>query len=186
MESGLKILITGKPGVGKTTCVERLARRLPADHRLGFLTREIRENEQRVGFAIETFDGLRRVLSHVRFSSPYRVGKYGVDVSALEDIIAHLESQALSPSTVMIIDEIGKMESLCSRFRQWMERVLKQSRLLVATISIRGDAWIQSIKQRPDVTLVELTLANREQTCAAVMHQVLQALEQINEKGKLC
>jgi len=179
-------LITGKPGVGKTTCVERLARQLPADRRLGFFTREIREKGRRVGFAIETLDGMRRTLSHVRFSSPHRVGKYGVDVPALDAIVAHLEAQPLLPSTVVVVDEIGKMESISPRFRQWMERVLHESRLLVATIAIRGDAWMESLKQRPDVKRVELTMANREETCAAIVQQVLQALEEVNGKENRC
>jgi nucleoside-triphosphatase THEP1 len=47
------ILITGLPGCGKSTLIERIVRKLerPA---IGFFTREIREKGRRVGFSINT------------------------------------------------------------------------------------------------------------------------------------
>jgi len=58
------ILITGPPGSGKTTLIEKVVSRtgLPVT---GFLTREIRERGVRVGFFIETCDGQQEILAHI-------------------------------------------------------------------------------------------------------------------------
>ena len=55
---GLKLLVTGKPGVGKTTFVERIVDRLRGSLRLaGFTTAEVRGPDlQRSGFRIVTVD----------------------------------------------------------------------------------------------------------------------------------
>ncbi len=51
-----KVLLTGRPGCGKTTLIKRVVNELavPAG---GFYTEEIRERGERVGFKIITLDG---------------------------------------------------------------------------------------------------------------------------------
>jgi len=80
-----RILITGKPNVGKTTIIQKVLKELPVTYG-GFYTEEIREFGVRVGFRLRTTDGAEGVLAHVDSQSPHRVGKYGVEVGAFEDI----------------------------------------------------------------------------------------------------
>ena len=70
------ILLTGRPGSGKTTLIWRVLARLtkPAG---GFYTQEIRESGRRVGFEIITLDGERDTLAHVNINSEHRISKYG-------------------------------------------------------------------------------------------------------------
>ena len=69
-------LLTGRPGIGKTTAICRLAELL-ADRRLaGFTTEEVRVGGTRRGFKIETFDGREGVLADVGLRSRWRVGRY--------------------------------------------------------------------------------------------------------------
>ena len=65
-----KILLTGRPGCGKTTLVKRVVAKLvfPAG---GFYTEEIRQRGERVGFKIVTLDGEEVVLAHVDFETPF-------------------------------------------------------------------------------------------------------------------
>jgi nucleoside-triphosphatase len=83
----LLVLIEGRPGVGKTTVARRLGQflRKAGVPLAGFVTEELREGGNRVGFALETFDGRHGVLAHVGLSGPPRVGKYGVDVGRLRE-----------------------------------------------------------------------------------------------------
>src|SRR6266566_719094 len=80
-----KVLLTGRPGCGKTTLIRRVVNELarPAG---GFYTEEIRERGARVGFKIVTLAGEETVLSHVDFKTANRIGKYGLDLSGLETI----------------------------------------------------------------------------------------------------
>ena len=70
------ILITGKPQVGKTTLLQRLAAEL--DSAGGFYTQEITRNNIREGFKIITLDGSEGILAKKGMPSAFRVGKYGV------------------------------------------------------------------------------------------------------------
>ena len=88
------ILLQGEPGVGKTTLLCNLASSISYLKIGGFYTRELREEGKRVGFRIDTFDNQSGILSHVKYTSGPRVGKYSVDVSAFEKIGV----QALNPS----------------------------------------------------------------------------------------
>jgi nucleoside-triphosphatase len=73
---GDHILITGLPGVGKTTLVRGLATRLASYEPAGFYTEEIRDaTGKREGFRIVTLSGRRLVLSHIEFVGRKRVGR---------------------------------------------------------------------------------------------------------------
>lgn len=84
------ILVTGFPGVGKTTLVRRIAAELAGLKPVGFTTEEIRPQGTRVGFALADMTGRKSVLSHREFGGPYRVGSYGVDVAGFENFLGEI------------------------------------------------------------------------------------------------
>jgi nucleoside-triphosphatase len=87
-----KILLTGRPGCGKTTLIKRVVNQLtlPAG---GFYTQEIRQRGERVGFKIVTLDDKEGLLAHIDFKTRERIGKYGLDLSALDTIAMKLSAQ---------------------------------------------------------------------------------------------
>ncbi len=155
------LLITGVPGVGKTTFIIRLSEALGTLRPAGFITREIREGGRRVGFEIVGYDGTKRLLAHREIMSRYRVGKYGVDIGGFEEYLESLDLEGTG-SCPVIIDEIGKMECYSSRFRNLVTRLLESDRLFIATVARRGTPFIESVKKRDDVIVFELTHENRE------------------------
>ena len=78
----LRIAVTGKPGIGKTTLCLAVFRALMKEKRIsGFITREVRENNVRKGFKLINLNtGEEKWLAHVKIRSNVRVGKYGVDI----------------------------------------------------------------------------------------------------------
>lgn len=162
------ILITGVPGIGKTTIIQQLAGELRSLRPAGFFTEEIREAGKRVGFALVGLDGERQVLSHVSVRSRYRVGKYAVDVEGFEAFLRNRRFFG-SETRLIIIDEIGKMECLSALFRQQIIGILDSDIPCIATIARKGDGFTESIRERPDVVLFEVTLLNRSMLAAAVM-----------------
>ena len=84
MTAGRVLLLMGVPGIGKTTVIRRVAARLKGRRLGGFYTEEIRENGVRRGFRLVEFDGTARVIAHVDFPKVHRVGKYRVDVEAID------------------------------------------------------------------------------------------------------
>ena len=69
-----KILLSGRPGCGKTTLVKRLVNYL-AQSAGGFYTEEIRDRGTRVGFKIATLDGDEVVFAHVEIEKARRVSE---------------------------------------------------------------------------------------------------------------
>lgn len=155
------LLLTGAPGVGKTTVVSKVAGSL-ADGRIrGFVTDEIREDERRVGFAIRTFDGRSSTLAHVGLRSPHRVGRYGVDLEALDEVV----SMTLVPDDevdLYLVDEIGKMECFSERFCAAITRLLDTGQRVIATVARHGGGFIAEVKRREDAELWEVTRKNRD------------------------
>lgn len=146
------------PGIGKTTLVRGLAGRLASFRPAGFYTLEIREGGVRKGFELVGFDGRRAILSHVEIPGLPRVGKYGVDVRGFEEFLAGTGLKG----RLLVIDEIGKMECLSERFREFISGVLGSDVSFVATIALKGDGFIDKVKRRSDVTLLTMTYENRD------------------------
>ncbi|HUV29979.1 MAG TPA: nucleoside-triphosphatase [Acidobacteriota bacterium] len=162
------VLITGLPGVGKTTLIRSLCRSLRSLHPVGFYTEEIRERGVRRGFALVGLDGAKSVLSHTDIASPHRVGKYRVDVPGFEEF---LDGMGLlgTADRLVIIDEIGKMECLSAGFRDLLDRLLKSEKLLLATIALKGGGIMEATKRRPDAVLFEMTRHNRDSLHAQIV-----------------
>jgi len=155
------LLITGPPGIGKTTVLERVVACLPPAAATGFLTRELRARGVRQGFIIETLDGRSALLASVRFDAGPRVGRYRVRIAAL-DAVAVPALAARPDARLVVVDEIGKMESLSPRFAAAVRAALDSPVPVLGTIARSGGALIAEVRRRPDVTLVEVTLENRD------------------------
>ncbi|MEK7203909.1 MAG: nucleoside-triphosphatase, partial [candidate division NC10 bacterium] len=62
---GTAFLITGAPGSGKTTLIRAVLAELPAKAG-GFVTEEIREGGERVGFRVSALDGRAGTFARTR------------------------------------------------------------------------------------------------------------------------
>ncbi|MBM4322474.1 MAG: NTPase [Deltaproteobacteria bacterium] len=156
-----KVLLTGRPGVGKTTLIKKIAEALKEYHPVGFYTEEIREKGMREGFEWVSLDGRRGLLSHKKIKSPYRVREYGVDVKGFDDFLNSVPWT--DPSTrLIIIDEIGKMECFSDQFKKILKEVLDSKKGLIATIAIKGSGLIAEVKGRKNVKLFTMTPSNRD------------------------
>ena len=162
------LLLTAVPGAGKTTVIRRVAERLPTKTLGGFYTEEMRTRGERRGFRLIAFDGAEAVIAHVDFPKKHRVGKYGVDVGAI-DRAAEAALAARRGMRLYLVDEIGKMECLSERFVTDMRRVLAGSIPLVATVAKRGAGFIAQVKRREDCELWTLSRANRDAMPAEIL-----------------
>ena len=114
------VLLTGPPGVGKTTLVKKVVETLltkKQDSRKidGFFTEEVRdENQTRKGFDVVSINNLsnRKPLALANAPPALRgpkVGKYTVMIEDFESVALKSMSQDVD---ILIIDEIGKKKCL--------------------------------------------------------------------------
>ena len=168
------ILITGKPGVGKTTLIIKLIEELDLNAG-GFYTQEMRLGGRRVGFKIITLDGKESILAHIDIKSPYRVSKYGVNLEGLEKVGVESIWRALENNKIIVIDEIGKMELFSPRFKEAVNSALNSDKITIATILLAPNPYTDKIKRRQDVKLFYLTQENREK----VKEEIKNILQQL-------
>jgi nucleoside-triphosphatase len=169
MRASSILLLTGVPGVGKTRVIQRVAGGISESRVSGFFTEEIRPgSHRRLGFRAVTFDGRETVISHVDFPGPQRVGRYGVEVAALDEL-AGWAVETLAPERVYLIDEIGKMECCSDRLVAALRRLLDSGAPVVATVAVRGGGLIAEVKTRPDAELWEVTRKNRDGLPARIL-----------------
>ena len=156
------LLITGRPGVGKTTVIREVADSLSGRALGGFYTEEIRGHSERRGFRLVTFAGRERVMADIGIRGPHRVGRYGVDVSAIDELAG--PALALKEETeIYLVDEIGKMECFSQKFVSAMRDLLDSRKIVIATIAQKGGGFIEEVRQRRDPLEVEITRENRDQ-----------------------
>lgn len=174
--AGRNLLVSGKPGVGKTTLVERVVAELRSRLRLaGFTTTEIRgPGGQRQGFLVRTVAGEEAELARVGLRSATRVGRYGVNLEAFEQLA--LPELARRNIDLIVIDEIGKMECKSGRFRRAVEDALDAPINILATLGIGHLPFFQALRDRPDVEQVSVTERNRDTLVTQLCRRFLRVM----------
>ncbi|MCX7681973.1 MAG: NTPase [Anaerolineae bacterium] len=167
---GRALLLTGRPGVGKTTLIKRVAGLL-GERGGGFYTEEMRGPGGRKGFRLVTLDGQEAVMAHVelRGEGRPRVGRYGVDVAAIERVGVQALYRAMERGQIVVIDEIGKMELFCGAFKNAVLQAIGGSATVLATVMAKPNPWVDALKALPQVELWEVTAANRDHLADAIM-----------------
>lgn len=162
------LLLTGPPGSGKTTLLQQVIARL-GNRAGGFYTTELREQGSRVGFEIVTLTGERDLLAHVHCASSHRVGRYGVDLNALERVGVSALRRAISAGQLMVVDEIGKMELGSTAFRHAVLEALESGAWLLGAILQPAHPWADALKRDRRVSVLPVTRS----TWDTVRQQVL-------------
>jgi len=160
---GKTLLLTGYPGIGKTTVVQAVVARLD-DRAGGFYTEEISGPGGRKGFRIITLAGREAVLAHKDLRGPKlpRVGRYGVDVQALERVGVAALRQAVQAGKIVVVDEIGKMELFSHAFRDTVMQAIMGPAIVLGTVAKKSHPEADVFKQLAHVTLWELDRGNRD------------------------
>jgi nucleoside-triphosphatase len=163
----VRILVTGRPGIGKTTVVSKLAQMLRERgvNVGGMITRETREKGVRTGFLVEDLKtGLKGLMASVNYSSGPRVGRYFVSLMELERVGVKAIRDAVERDEVVIIDEIGPMELYSESFRKTVSEAFASGKSVVATIHEKASqySFCRTILSASGVSTFTVTLGNRD------------------------
>jgi len=166
------IVLTGRPGIGKSTLIRRVIQALDPESVGGFWSSEIRENNRRVGFSLITLSGERGVLAHVDLRRGPRVGKYCVNIEDLEAIAIPALARARVRGQIIVIDEIASMELYSPQFAPEVRRCLDMGRVL-ATLQQRRSGFQDEVRTREDIYLIEVKLENRDTLPQEVLSRLI-------------
>lgn len=131
--------VTGPPSSGKTTVIKKVIQLLSIPVK-GFYTEEERIDKKRVGFLIHTLDHKTGYLAHQDTPSDYHIRRYGVSIENIESIAV----PAIIPtnSSVIILDEIGKMECFSQKFIATARQALDSANIVIGSITLGGTDFI--------------------------------------------
>ncbi|MCX8183810.1 MAG: NTPase [Crenarchaeota archaeon] len=178
----MKILVTGRPGIGKTTLVSKVAQGLREKGVSvgGMITYETREKGVRTGFLVEDLKtGLTGLMASVNYGSGPRVGKYVVSLAELERVGVKAIRNAVASDEVVIIDEIGPMELYSEAFRKTVSEAFSSAKSIVATIHHRAsqNSFCKSILSTSRVSTFVVTLENRDVLPKTILDKLFSVLK---------
>jgi len=174
------LIITANPGIGKTTLIKEVCTK-NLEKVGGFYTTEIREynsntkKNERMGFRICTFSGETEIMAYKGKKSEFRLNKYGIDKSVIENIGVKSILDALKNKRVVVIDEIGTMEMISPLFIETVVKCFNSEKYVLATIRYRSQPFTDEIAKLNDTKMILLTSDNFD----IVKKEVLQWLEKI-------
>lgn len=159
----MKLLLTGRPKSGKTTLLENFIEAVP--NKQGFVTQEVLENSQRIGFELVSSTGKAATLASTNSDSELKVSKYGVELHLLDEFLSELPP--IENGSLVYVDEIGQMELYSDSFKRLISSYLDMDNVYVGTISsVYQDDFTQQVLARGDVLLLKIDQNNREQVQA--------------------
>lgn len=172
-------LITGPPRSGKTTVVEGTLSRL-SERGLtpgGVVSPELRAGGERVGFEIvDVMTGKSRVLAHVDRECGPSVGKYRVNVPAVDTVCEAAFPRAFEGADFLVVDEIAPMEVYSDAFVRYVRAALDRNLPVVAAVHYHStEGFIGEVKERDDAATFEVDEETREALPEIVAEQVFTA-----------
>ena len=154
------ILITGPSEIGKTTLIKRLLKDLTPLLVRGFYKEPIIEYNILKGYRVITLDLKWQILAHIDIQGPDRINNIGVNVDGFEQLVLpHLS--LFAGTELFVIDEIGEMECLSSKFCHQVKLIISSDIPLIASVNNGYLSEINNLISKNDASIIQLTKKNR-------------------------
>ncbi len=175
-----QIIITGRPGVGKTTIFLYVINEVKKQGYTvgGIVCPEVRERGYRIGFLIiDLMDSTRDWLAHKKlFKSGPRIGRYIVNVKGAGELGSKAIAKAIERADLIAIDEVGPMELLIPKLKSAIIEAFKSNKPLLAVVHWRmNDQRILSLMKNAEKYYV--TESNRNTLRNSIRNKVIEIIK---------
>lgn len=172
-------LVTGAPGVGKSTVVSKVVMKLKSAGVIvgGCTTSEKRAEGARTGFEIRDLSsGRSGELASVTSRVGPRVGRYRVNLADLAKIGGGALEEASTGSELIVVDEVGPMELVSPEFRKGVRRCVDSGKPMLAVVHERLEDDLLTELRGNATAIITLTVENRESTADELAQALLKAV----------
>lgn len=172
----MKLLLTGAPRSGKSTLVRRLVEAFPGNAGGMMVAEVLGPDRRRRGFELQVIwrsagGGLqvmeRKLLAHEDLQGELRVGRYGICREAMALAVKALDA-AMHEGGLVVADEIGPLQLVDPAFQDAVLRCLDGPCDLLGTVAQSQEPFLEAVKARPGVRVMEVTRQNRQHLAAAL------------------
>jgi nucleoside-triphosphatase len=169
---GLKLLLTGPPGIGKSTILHNAICQLNLLGRIsgGVFAREVLRDGKRHSFVSVLPHGVEKEF--MRKSPPGlrdgtsepRIGSYMVDVAAIDNfVVPEIQRCTLDKSINLVyVDEIGRAQALSDAFLDTTKSLIESEKDVIGTIVEAETEWSLEYKNSERIFVISVTLENRD------------------------
>ena len=172
-------LVTGSPGVGKSTAVSKIIMKLKSSGVIvgGCTTSEKRTGGVRTGFEIRDLSsGKAGELASATSRVGPRVGRYRVNLTDLGKIGGAALEAASSASELIVVDEVGPMELVSPEFRKGVRSCIDSGKpMLIVAHERLEDDLLNELRGKAEAILT-LTVENRDATADELAETLLKAV----------
>jgi nucleoside-triphosphatase len=160
---GKSLLLTGHPGIGKTTIIRKVVEAL-GDRAGGFYTEEITGPGGRHGIKLITLYSEEVTIAHKDLKAQRypRVGRYGVDTAALDKVGVKALKRAIRRNRIVIVDEIGLMELYSRKFLDVLMEGFMGEAHIVGTITAKHHPEADVFRYLSQIEIWEIDHRNRD------------------------
>ncbi|MDR2606099.1 MAG: nucleoside-triphosphatase [Oscillospiraceae bacterium] len=155
----MNLLLTGVPGVGKSTLINKLLNRLAPQLKRsvgGYYTTRTVTDSGRTFYLND-----HRTGEQVRMAS-WLNSEMDVNFAAFDDFGVRSVKSALELNGIIVLDELGRFEEPCAAFKAAVHSALDSGKLVLGVLKVCETPFIDGIKARSDVTVYTVTEQNRD------------------------
>jgi len=168
-------LLTGPKKIGKSTILSRVFEFFPTVSIGGVVTEPVENNGGiTTGYQIRDYNNqqLKKIFAHIDWKKATRMAQFGVNPEVFNTYGKSWIEMALFNYQIIVIDELGFMESQAFEFQQAVFECLDSSQIVCGVIKQKANPFLQKITDRSDVLISQVTTENRASLVDYLVKQI--------------
>jgi len=171
------IFLTGDKGIGKSTLLFKIVNKIDCSIG-GFYEKKIVYRDEIKFDMVSLYDG--RCNNIIGKINKHKLPEIYKDI--FETVGVEILTNSLNYRDCIVMDEIGFFEIQAENFKNKVFEILDSSKLVIGVLKKCNNEFLNTIKNRKDVVIFDVTLSNRDY----IFDEIIDYLKRLNIplKGK--